>query len=60
MKTVAIVIPVYNAEKKLKACIKSIVKQTYKNFKCILVDDGSKDKSGKICVRQQPMMTALL
>lgn len=49
MKTVAIIIPVYNAEKKLKACIKSIAKQTYKNFKCILVDDGSKDKSGKIC-----------
>ena len=49
MKTVAIIIPVYNAEKKLKACIKSIAKQTYKNFKCILVDDGSKDNSGKIC-----------
>ena len=49
MKTVAIIIPVYNAEKKLKACIKSITKQTYKNFKCILVDDGSKDNSGKIC-----------
>lgn len=49
MKTVAIIIPVYNAEKKLKACLKSITKQTYKNFKCILVDDGSKDNSGKIC-----------
>lgn len=47
--TVWIVIPVYNAEKTLKKCVKSIQKQTYKNWKIVLVDDGSKDKSGALC-----------
>lgn len=47
--TVWIIVPVYNAEKTLKKCIKSIQKQTYKNWKLVLVDDGSKDKSGAMC-----------
>lgn len=46
---IAIVVPVYNAEKYLKACIRSILKSTFENFKVVLVDDGSTDSSGEIC-----------
>ncbi len=47
--TIWIVIPVYNVEKYLKKCIKSVQKQTYTDWKMILVDDGSPDSSGRIC-----------
>ena len=46
---ITIIVPVYNVEKYLGTCIKSILLQTYRDFELILVNDGSKDKSGKIC-----------
>lgn len=49
MNKVLVVVPVYNVEKFLKRCLDSISNQTYKNIKCILVDDGSTDSSGFIC-----------
>jgi glycosyltransferase involved in cell wall biosynthesis len=42
-------VPVYNAEKNIGRCIESVLSQTYKDFELILMDDGSKDDSGKIC-----------
>ncbi|MBQ4568565.1 MAG: glycosyltransferase [Ruminococcus sp.] len=48
---VSVIIPVYNAEKFLDACVGSVLAQTYKNFEIILVNDGSKDSSGEICRR---------
>lgn len=44
-----IIIPVYNCETFIEDCIKSILKQVYKNFEVIVVDDGSIDNSLKIC-----------
>lgn len=48
-KKVSVVVPIYNVEKYLNKCIDTIVHQTYKNLEIILVDDGSKDKSGLLC-----------
>ena len=46
---ISIVVPVYNVEKYLESCIKSLKDQTYKNLEILLIDDGSTDRSGKIC-----------
>ena len=46
---VSVIVPVYNAEKYLSRCIDSILAQTYTNFELLLINDGSKDNSGKIC-----------
>lgn len=46
----SIIVPVYNVEKYLSECLESIIKQSYKNWEAILIDDGSTDKlSAKIC-----------
>lgn len=46
---VSVIVPVYNIEDYIEACIKSIQDQTYQNLQIILVDDGSTDESGAIC-----------
>ena len=46
---ISIVIPVFNGERYLPACIDSILRQTLQNWELLLVDDGSTDKSGSIC-----------
>ncbi|MBR2786956.1 MAG: glycosyltransferase [Clostridia bacterium] len=46
---ISIVVPIYNVEEYLKRCVDTIINQTYKNLEIILVDDGAKDNSGKIC-----------
>lgn len=46
---ISVIVPVYNVEKYLDECIESIVNQTYSNLEILLIDDGSKDNSGKIC-----------
>ena len=46
---ISIVIPVYNAESYLDECVSSVISQTYQDWECILVDDGSTDGSADIC-----------
>lgn len=46
---ISIIVPVYNVESYISECIKSVQKQIYSNFECILIDDGSTDSSGTIC-----------
>lgn len=46
---VSVIIPVYNVEKYLFRCVKSVIDQTYENIEIILIDDGSEDNSGKLC-----------
>ncbi len=45
---VSVVIPVYNVEKYLPQCLDSVINQTLKEIEIIIIDDGSKDASGKI------------
>lgn len=49
MALISIITPLYNTEKLLPRCLDSILAQTFQDFEVILVNDGSKDGSGKIC-----------
>ena len=52
---ISIVVPVYNVEKYIHKCVNSILKQNFKEFELILVNDGSTDKSGEICDEYREM-----
>lgn len=62
MKTVSIILPVYNVEKYLRECVDSLLCQTYSKLEIVLVDDGSTDESGRICdryVQQDPRVVVI-
>ena len=46
---ISVIVPVYNVEKYLPECIKSILAQTFTNFELILVNDGSLDNCPVLC-----------
>lgn len=46
--TIDILIPAYNCEKYIKKCLVSLLEQTYKNLRIVVVDDGSTDSTAKI------------
>lgn len=46
---ISIIIPVYNVEKYVGRCIESLLRQTFADIEILLINDGSKDNSGKIC-----------
>lgn len=46
---ISVIIPVYNIESYVEACVQSVCAQDYTNMEIILVDDGSTDRSGAIC-----------
>ncbi|WP_167495927.1 glycosyltransferase family 2 protein [Desulfosediminicola ganghwensis] len=45
---ISVIVPVYGVEQYLRCCLESIANQSYTNFECICVDDGSPDNSYKI------------
>lgn len=49
MPKISIIVPVYNCKKYLRQCLDSILSQTFKDWECLLIDDGSTDESGSIC-----------
>lgn len=46
---ISVIVPVYNVEKYLERCVKSLTDQTLREIQIILVDDGSSDGSGELC-----------
>lgn len=48
MEKIVLIVPIYNVEKYLRQCLDSIINQTYKNFICIMINDGSTDTSKMI------------
>lgn len=47
--TISVIVPIYNVEEYLQACLDSILAQIYENLQIILVDDGSTDGCAAIC-----------
>lgn len=47
---ISVIIPIYNGELYIDRCLNSIVNQTYEYLEIILVNDGSSDRSGNICI----------
>ena len=48
MKKLSVIIPVYNAEKTLKKCMESVLKQKDEDLEIVIINDGSTDASDKI------------
>lgn len=49
MDLVSVIVPVYNVVSLLERCVNSLVVQEYDYLEIVLIDDGSKDDSGKLC-----------
>lgn len=46
---ISIIVPVYNGENYIERCVQSLLSQTYSEIEIILVNDGSKDNSDRVC-----------
>ena len=48
---ISVIVPVYNVERYLEKCVRSVLNQTFADFELILIDDGSTDGSTALCDR---------
>lgn len=48
MPKVSVIVPIYNIASYLEECVRSVLAQTFPDFELLLIDDGSKDGSGRI------------
>lgn len=48
---ISVIVPVYNGQDYLENCIESIENQTYENLEIIIINDGSTDATGAVCVK---------
>ena len=46
---ISIIVPIYNVERYIRECLDSIIRQTFSDWECLLIDDGSPDNSGAVC-----------
>lgn len=46
---ISVIVPIYNIEKYIEKCVRSIINQTYTNIEILLVIDGATDNSLKVC-----------
>ena len=51
MARISVIVPVYNVENYIAKCLDSIMNQTFKDFECLIIDDGTKDNSIEIASR---------
>ena len=49
MPSISVIVPVYQAERYLKKCVESVLKQTFSDWELLLIDDGCTDASPVIC-----------
>ena len=49
MDLISVIIPVYNVEKYVEKCAKSLIEQSYNSLELIFINDGSTDSSGELC-----------
>lgn len=59
---IGVIVPVYRTEKYIKECIESILAQSYKKFRLVLIDDGTTDNAGQICdeyAKMDPRITVV-
>lgn len=47
MVSISVIVPIYNAGRRIKRCLRSISKQTYQDFQLIIIDDGSTDATAE-------------
>lgn len=47
--SVSVIVPIYNVERYLRRCVKTLIAQNYSNVEILLIDDGSTDRSPLIC-----------